>query len=133
MGNNMTESTKLYDLARGHIDALPAGAQSAARAKLEVLEAMTARTDAAYARASETAQRQAAAKPVADAMLKNAMQPKIFGMKATTAIVGVVAVGGLAIAAIKLTQGHQQKTRQGQWATRISQERALENSQAHQR
>ncbi len=94
---------------------------------------MTTQSDAAYARVAETAQRQAAAKPAAEAALKNAMQTKILGMKPTTAIVGAVAVGALAIAATKLMQSNREKSGEGKWASRISHERAQLASQGQQR
>jgi hypothetical protein len=45
-------------------------------------------------------------------------------MKPTTAIVGAVAVGAVAMGGIKLMQRRREKAEQRSWAQRIEQERA---------
>lgn len=124
MNTRPNETNMLYSLLERGVGALPAGAQLSAQTKLDGLKAATAHADVSYARIAETAQRQAAAKPAADAALKNAMQIKILGMKPTTAIVGAVAVGGLAIAATKLMRSSSEKSDESSWASRITHERA---------
>lgn len=133
MSERSTEASKLYDLVARYVSALPEGAQASARTKLDELKSMSAHTDAAYVRVAEAAQQHAATQPAADAALKKAMQTKIFGMSPTTAIVGAVAVGGLAIAATKLMQSRRHNAGEGKWANRISQERAQVTNQNQQR
>jgi hypothetical protein len=124
VGDQTTETMKLYGHLSRYVDNLPESARGSARTKLDGLEAMTASTNAAYACATETARAQAARQPAAEATLKVAMQTKIFGMMPMTAVLGAVAVGGIAVAAIKFTQHRHEIATRVKWTDRIAQERA---------
>lgn len=123
MADNIRTSS-LYDSLNRIIGNFPDSEQSALRARTDGLKGMTASTNAAYARATETARAQASRQPAAQAALKSAMQTKILGMTPMTAVLGAVAVGGMAVAAIKFTQHRHEAMTQVKWADRIAQERA---------
>ena len=86
-----------------------------------------ARIAALDGKVAQIARRQAEARAATDAAINNVGKRAnpLAGMKPTTAIVGAVAVGAVAMGGIKFMQRRREKAEQRSWAQRIEQERAL--------